>query len=120
LRTCDPRGVRAVQAGANAGLSYVSGKIRYVKKVYLQRRAPLEAKKRIRVAGVSDTAELKKEVQALVRDIVIIRDGGCLLADKTHLFSSFNLPQCGGYRKDGELILQADHLISRGNSATFR
>ena len=26
---------------------------------------------------------------------------------------------CNGYAKDGHLILQADHLITRGNSATY-
>jgi len=30
-----------------------------------------------------------------------------------------DFPECGGYRNDGELILQADHLITRANAATF-
>ena len=27
--------------------------------------------------------------------------------------------KCGGYRKDGELILQAEHLVSRERSVSF-
>ena len=68
---------------------------------------------RLRVAGVSDTATLKQEIQSTLRSIVILRDGGCILR---------NIPfitQCNGYRKDGELVLQADHLITRANSATY-
>jgi hypothetical protein len=75
---------------------------------YLQRHTPLKTKTRIRVAGVSDTADLKKEIQALVREIVIKRDGGCILRNKR---------RCGG--DIGFAVLQADHLITRANSATF-
>jgi hypothetical protein len=46
---------------------------------HLQRNTPLKTKTRLRIKGISDTAELKDEIQCLVRDIVIIRDGGCLL-----------------------------------------
>jgi hypothetical protein len=77
---------------------------------YLQRHTPLKSKTRLRIKGVSDTAELKDEIQELVRDIVIIRDGGCVL------YPGHN---CSGFRKDGALILQADHLITRANSATY-
>lgn len=67
---------------------------------------------RIRVVGKSTTADDKKEIQRLVREIVILRDGGCIFKkNKGHV--------CSGYTKNGELILQADHLLSRGNSATF-
>ena len=63
---------------------------------------------KIRVAGVSDTAEQKKEIQRLVREIVIKRDGGCILRFKRG---------CGG--ELGQTTIQADHLISRANSATY-
>lgn len=83
-----------------------------MKRSPLKRYTPLKAKKRIRIAGVSETADLKEEIQNLVREIVIIRDGGCILRDHPgHV--------CGGYRNDGEFILQADHLITRANSATY-
>jgi hypothetical protein len=52
-------------------------------------------------------------IQALLREIVIIRDGGCILR------SVYGIPGCGGYAKDGHLIWQADHLITRGSNATY-
>jgi hypothetical protein len=91
-----------------------------VKRTPLARKTPLTAKtgikrtKRIKVAGTSETADLKVRIQELVREIVIKRDGGCILRNIC------GIPACNGYRKsDGELILQADHLITRANSATY-
>ena len=63
---------------------------------------------KIRVKGHSTTAQLKEDIQYLVREIVIKRDGGCILRDVRH---------CGG--DIGFAVLQADHLITRANSATF-
>lgn len=68
---------------------------------------------KLRIAGTSDVSVLKNEIQQLVRAIVIKRDGGCILRDYR------GVPPCGGYRNDGELVLQADHLITRANSATY-
>jgi hypothetical protein len=68
------------------------------------RRTPLAAK------GTSDTSIVKAEVQRVVRDIVIKRDGGCILS---------HTGNCNGYAKDGHLILQDDHLITRANAATY-
>ena len=68
---------------------------------------------RLRVRHPSDTNYIKDEIQALCRQIALIRDEGCVLR---------NYPetgQCGGYRKDGELILQFDHLNSRVHSISF-
>ena len=73
---------------------------------------------RIRVAGTSTTKELKDEIQYILREIVIARDGGCFLRN----FKSKITPQyreCGGYRKDGKLILQAEHLHTRSNASSF-
>ncbi len=67
----------------------------------------------LRRQGMSESAKLKRDIQALARDIVIKRDGGCVLR------SVYGVPRCGGYRNDGQMVLQADHLISRGNSATY-
>lgn len=74
-----------------------------------------EAMKRIRLRlqGVSETSEVKDEIQNTVRAIVILRDGGCIMRDSPHA------PACNGYRTDGKLVLQADHLITRANSATY-
>lgn len=62
--------------------------------------------------GTSETSVLKEQIQKLVREVVMLRDGGCVFRhEKGHI--------CTGFAKDGHLILQADHLISRSNSATF-
>jgi len=85
-----------------------------MKRTPFKRKATKPMKRtKLRVKGVSETATLKEEIQDLVREIVIKRDGGCIFRDV------YGVPQCNGYRKDGELILQADHLITRGNSATY-
>lgn len=64
---------------------------------------------KLRVKGHSETAELKEEIQRLVREIVILRDGGCILRKAR---------KCNG-TADADAVLQADHLITRANSATF-
>jgi len=64
------------------------------------------------------TSDLKKEIQRLLREIVIIRDGGCFLR---HYRDRIN-PQylnCGPLKKNGELILQAEHLHSRTHAISF-
>lgn len=52
----------------------------------------------------SESALTKDAIQAMVRAIVMKRDGGCILRD---------------YRPNHTSILQADHLITRSNSATY-
>ena len=59
---------------------------------------------KLRIKGVSDTATVKQEIQDTVRAIVILRDGGCILRNVRPVH--------------GE-VLQADHLITRANSATY-
>ncbi len=57
-----------------------------------------------------------------MRAIVIKRDGGCIFQPLFSREGSDNeagLPYCNGYAKDGHIILQADHLISRSNAATY-
>lgn len=67
----------------------------------------------LKALGQSETAVLKRDIQALVRAIVIKRDGGCILR------SVQGISPCDGHAKDGHLILQADHLVTRSNSATY-
>lgn len=67
------------------------------------KRSPLKKKSN------SETAKLKDEIQALLREVVMKRDGGCILRDIRH---------CGAILGSGA-ILQADHLITRANSATY-
>lgn len=62
----------------------------------------------MRKYAITETAKDKKEIQRLVREIVIKRDGGCVLR---------NIRLCGG--EVGKAVLQADHLITRANSATY-
>ena len=69
----------------------------------------------LRVQGISDTATIKREIQYIAREIVIARDGGCLLRDLHY----DGIPECDGYANNGQLILQCDHLVTRSNSATF-
>ena len=78
------------------------------------KKRPVKPMKRtpLRRKSKSKTSTQKDDIQAYVREIVILRDGGCVLRGKLG-------HQCSGCRKDGELILQADHLIERSNSATY-
>jgi hypothetical protein len=62
----------------------------------------------LRKQSKSETATLKREIQKLVREIVIARDGGCILRGIRH---------CGG--EIGEAVLQADHLLPRNESGTY-
>lgn len=84
-----------------------------MKKTPFKRHKKTLKRTRIRVKGHPETKDLKKEVQSLVRAIAIARDGGCVLRH----FSEAG--KCGGVRSDGELILQAEHLLTRSNSGTF-
>jgi hypothetical protein len=60
--------------------------------------------------GTSDTSVLKERIQVLLREVAIARDRGCVLK---------NISSCNGHDKDGQLVLQADHLIERSNSSTY-
>jgi hypothetical protein len=71
------------------------------------RRSPLKKK------SESDTALVKDEIQSLLREGAILRDGGCILR---HFYEA---GACGGYSFDGELILQASHLNSRAHAVSF-
>ena len=68
---------------------------------------------KLRIKGISDTATIKQDIQDALRAHVIKRDKGCILRN------IYGIPKCNGYRTDGELILQADHLVTRSNSATY-
>jgi hypothetical protein len=81
----------------------------------LKRTKPLRAHTKIRLAGRSETADTKREIQRLLREIVILRDGGCILRHVT----IYGVPGCNGYTNSGKLILQADHLVTRANAATY-
>ena len=63
---------------------------------------------KLRIKGHSTTAELKQDIQDLVRAIVILRDGGCILRGIRYCDIDTD-----------KIVLQADHLITRANSATY-
>ncbi len=72
----------------------------------------------LRVVGHSTTSELKIEIQSVLRDIAILRDGGCVFRDyKGPMTPSYR--SCGGFRKDGGLILQYEHLDTRAKAISF-
>ena len=71
------------------------------------KRTPLRRKSK------SEVALCKNRIQKLLRELVIIRDSGCVLRDYPET------GQCGGYTNDGELILQGEHLVTRSNSISF-
>lgn len=80
----------------------------------LRTYTPLRRRTKLRTVSGHETAQVKLEIQALLRQIVIIRDGGCILRHYKAEAGS-----CGGYRKDGQLVLQAEHLHTRSNAASF-
>ena len=71
---------------------------------------------RLKRSSKSPTAILKDDIQAWVRLIVAKRDGGCVLR---------NLRPCGATceviddKIESNTVIQADHLITRSNSATY-
>ena len=64
---------------------------------------------KLRIKGISTTSQDKEEIQALLRSIVIVRDKGCVLRKLRHCSKELDL----------DAIYQADHLITRSNSATY-
>lgn len=100
-----------------------------MKRTPLRRKTPLRQvsslktrkglrRTKLHVAGHSDASELKRDIQATLRDIVMVRDGGCFLRH----YQDEIIPQyrnCGPYRQDGKLVEQAEHLHSRGNAISF-
>jgi len=73
------------------------------------------ALKRTKLAKKSKAprAVLKDDIQALLRKLVIARDKGCVLRDVR------GIPPCSGYTNNGELILQAEHLVTRSSTNYF-
>lgn len=60
--------------------------------------------------NLSETNLVKDEIQAFLREIVMRRDGGCILR---------TIRGCGAVLGDSGVVFQADHLIERSNSATY-
>lgn len=85
-----------------------------LKRSYFKKKLTKPLKRtKLRVAGTSTTAELKKDIQALLREIALKIYGTCVLSKYPETGA------CGSYTRAGNLILQAEHLNSRSNTATF-
>lgn len=70
----------------------------------------------MRQTSLTPTAQSKKRIQALARAIGIVRDGGCVFRDR----EINGAPHyCSGWRGDGQVVLQYDHLNSRRFSVSF-
>lgn len=67
---------------------------------YIRRKSPLSKK------GKSETADIKQQIQNTVRDIVILRDGGCIFQKPLMAGRSLGIPYCNGYYKAGNLIFR--------------
>ena len=70
-------------------------------------------KSRLKFRGSSDISLLKEQIQATLRAFVIKRDKGCVLRDYPEA------GKCGGLDREGDLILQAEHLHTRANTSSF-
>src|SRR5436853_7479630 len=79
----------------------------------MKRSAPLQRRTPMKQKSNSETAEIKERIQALLRAAVIQRDGGCIFRHYPEAGA------CGSYRKDGVLILQADHLNTRARNISY-
>ena len=80
-----------------------------LKRKGIKRKGMTGGKPRVKLLTVS---QAKKKIQARLRELAISRDGGCIL----RLYPETGL--CGGYSGSG-LILQAEHLCGRANSASY-
>jgi hypothetical protein len=77
-------------------------------------KKPTPAQKAWKAVKAQSSSEVKKEIQKLLRQIVIIRDGGCIFRHYPEAGA------CSGWGSvSGELVIQADHISSRGNSLTY-
>src|SRR5260221_540382 len=84
-------------------------------------RKPMKRTK-LKVVGDNDTATLKQEIQDLVRLIVTYRDGGCAIRNFRHCGGEAHVSFCKEHNTVkifSNNVIQADHLITRANSATY-
>ena len=75
-----------------------------MKRTPLKRSGKPLKRGKLRLVGHSSTSELKREIQAILRQIALLRDKECVLM---------------GIRREHTKVMQYDHLITRANSATY-
>lgn len=73
----------------------------------------LKKKTKLKLRSTSERSVLKEKIQAALRKIGILRDGGCFARHYPEM------GKCGGFTKDGVLILQFDHLNSRAHAVSY-
>lgn len=62
--------------------------------------------------------QAKKKIQDKLRERAIERDGSCVVGKYPH-FLPYQWHACGPHKKDGSIIVQAEHLVGRANSASY-
>lgn len=70
---------------------------------------------RVKLLTVS---QVKKKIQAKLRENAIERDKTCIIGQNASLLP-LNWRVCAPRRQDGEIIVQAEHLVGRANSASY-
>ena len=68
--------------------------------------------------GKSPVSVVKRQIQAKLRENAIARDKTCVISQHLEDVPD-NWRQCGKYRKNGQLIVQAEHLCGRANSQCY-
>lgn len=81
---------------------------------FLKRYTQIKRTGKLKARGDTDTNDVKDSIQSLVREVALIRDGGCVFREHAD-----EMGACGGYRNDGELVLQFDHLNTRARNVSF-
>lgn len=75
-------------------------------------------RKRIPKQGKLPLSKVKRELQAVLRQRAIERDRSCVIGKyQDDLPPSWR--KCGRLRKDGQIIVQAEHLVGRTKSISY-
>lgn len=82
-----------------------------------RRRLKLKQNK-VKKPKARNSSAIKKSIQALLRKNAIERDGTCVVGQNLALVPQ-NWHVCGPLRGDGQIIVQAEHLVGRASSASY-
>ncbi len=73
---------------------------------------------RLKKKGSSKVSVIKDKIQGALRAKAFERDKTCVIGQNLHMVPLV-YRECGPFRNDGEMILQAEHLVGRANSASY-
>lgn len=96
-------------------------RVRRRKTIGLKRSVALHKPRRgrkIPKLGKSPVSVVKRQIQAQLRENAIERDKTCVVGQHKELLPE-NWYVCGPLRKDGEIIVQAEHLCGRTKSKCY-